>query len=68
MSMKMKYEMRESDMIIATAPERRITRRPHLSTRYHGGTVASKYVMPLIPVMRIASRPTHPADSKTSGA
>jgi len=42
MSMKMKYEMAESDMIMAMAPERRMIRRPHRSTRYHGGIVESR--------------------------
>lgn len=32
------------------------------------GMVLRIYTIPLIPVMRIASRPIHPADSKTSGA
>lgn len=48
-------------MSMATAPESRIGRRPQPSTRYHGGMVDSKYEIPLIPVIRIASRPAQPA-------
>jgi hypothetical protein len=62
------------------APERRIARRPHRSTRYHlreksvsiksrklssqatyVGIVEAMYTIELIPVIRIAFRPTHPA-------
>jgi hypothetical protein len=39
MSRKRKYEIAESDITMATAPLRRIIRRPHLSTKYHGGMV-----------------------------
>jgi hypothetical protein len=42
MSKKRKYDMSDKEMIIATAPERRIGRRPQRSTKYHGGIVQSK--------------------------
>lgn len=68
MSRKMKYDINDKDMHMAMAPESRISRRPHESTIYHGGMVDRKYVMPLMPVIRMASCPTQPADSKTYGA
>jgi len=42
MSRKRKYDMSDNEMIIATAPDKRIGRRPQRSTRYHGGIVQSK--------------------------
>lgn len=43
------------------APVKRIMRRPQRSTRYHGGIVLITYMMAFMPVIRIASRPIHPA-------
>jgi hypothetical protein len=60
--------MAESEISIIRAPDKRIFRRPNESTIYHGGMVDSRYVMALIPVIRIAWRPYQPASSKTSGA
>ena len=68
MSTKMKYEIAESEITIATAPERRIGRRPHLSTIYQGGMVDARYVKELMPVIRMAFLPAHPACSNTKGA
>lgn len=68
MSIKRKYEINDNEIIIATAPESRIGLRPHRSTRYQGGIVEARYVKALIPVIKMASRPTQPADSKTRGA
>lgn len=38
-----------------------MARLPQRSTRNHVGTVLNRYIRALIPAIRMASRPTHPA-------
>ena len=55
--------------IVYTPTQKRRKKTPHVYIAItYGGTVLRTYIIEFIPVIRIASRPTHPACSNTNGA